>query len=102
MPLQKAKSFPDGREGDYWVASPSSNKRSEKTEVIMLLYKDAAHRTAAKADPSIPPLHRERFSPDLAGTYKAGGDVYAHVKESRLDADDEETNWFADAVDVDV
>lgn len=103
MALIKTKQFENGTEGNYWIAEPTTRKRNNKTEIIMLLYKDKATRETGYS------LYRENLGV-FDGVYLSGEEVYAKVKESRMsEAIGEEgeegyvapveLNFFADATD---
>jgi hypothetical protein len=103
--LKKQKELDNGTIGEYWVAQTHNNMQSKKTEVIMLLYKDAQARTDGKSF-----ILRERIS-DIDGVYLTGERVYTAIKASRMSEavgveGDEgyvapvENNWFNDSEDA--
>ena len=94
MALQKEKELANGTVGNYWVAEPRVNALNKQTDVIMLLFKDKETRDSGKQF-----IIRERV-PSIEGTYLTGEQVYVAIKESRLNEEGIETNWFADAEDV--
>lgn len=120
MALIKQKELESGIVGSYWVAETHNNMQSHKTEILMLLYKDAEARQSGKAF-----IYRQRVK-DADGVYLSGEQVYSAIKEIRLgsrevssaieeERDDDgnvtqeavsavnetvETNWFRDAQDA--
>jgi len=93
MALQKTQTFPNGTSGEYWIAEPTTRKRSNTTVVTMVLYKDKATRDAGGT-----PMMQQSVG-SLAGAYLAGAAVYGWVKRSIL-VNNVETNFFADATDA--
>jgi len=103
MALEKTKTV-NGIDYSYWVAEPHYAKKTNKTDIIMLLFSSEAARNGDQK-----PI-RERFAHSMDGCYFTGEEVYAFVKESRMveNTDEEgatievESNFFADAVDLNV
>jgi hypothetical protein len=93
MAIIKKKTLESGVEGEYWVAESHNDKRAEKTNVLMLLFKDKDARDTGMAC-----LLRENAG-QMDGTYHTGEEVYTWVKRSIIE-NDVETNWFYEAEDL--
>ena len=104
MAIKKIKEFDNGTSGEYWVAQPMMDKHADKTNVLMLLYKDEAARDAGKIF-----ITRENIG-QMDGVYHTGAAVYAWVKRSVMSEAQgvegevgyiapTEINWFNDAED---
>ena len=103
MAIIKNKVLENGTEGNYWIAETTNLKRNNKTQVMVLLYKDKATREAGKEF-----LVRENVG-IMEGVYHTGSEVYTFIKRSILTdiidpethevTGQEETNWFFDAKD---
>jgi hypothetical protein len=105
MALKKLKEFDNGTSGEYWVVQSMNDKHVDKTNVLILLYKDEAARDAGKQF-----MLRENLG-QMDGSYLSGSDVYAWVKRSIMSeakgVEGEEgyeapteTNWFFDSEDL--
>ena len=84
MALQKIKELDSGITGNYWVAEVHTNKRLNKTSVMMFLFKDKTSRDAGKQ-----PMTAINAG-QMDKTYPTGDEVYEFVKQDA---------WFSDAVD---
>ena len=112
MALQKTKILNNGVEGNYWVAEPRVNIMTNKTDIIMYLFKDKATRDNGKSF-----IERVKV-PSLDGIYLTGQQVYSRIKTSNIQSvikdvplektgengyepeyENVETNWFANAED---
>ena len=117
MALIKTKILSNGVSGEYWVAEPHTNIMTNKTDIIMLLFKDKAVRDSGKQF-----LERVRVD-SLDGIYLTEEQVYTAIKASKKQinviepaveeikdnkgnitqkakkavTEEVETNWFADA-----
>ena len=120
MGLKKSKELNNGTVGEYWVAEPHINMMTNKTDIIMLLFKDKSARDSGKQF-----LERERID-SLDGIYLTGEQVYTAIKASKKQIDiiepaveeirddkgnitqkakeavtkEVETNWFVNAEDL--
>lgn len=83
-----------GLSAEYWVAESHNNKKLNKENIIMLLFKDLQSRQDGKDF-----IRRESFEWVMEGCFHTGAEIYSFVKESRI-VNEVETNKFASAEDV--
>lgn len=103
MALKKSKTLATGVVGEYWkIVDLNINWLTNQAHVAMCLWVDQQARLDGKQ-----PLESQSF--DWSGTNFPFTDeepqneratAYTKIKESNLDEEGNEQNWFADATDV--
>ena len=104
MALIKQQEQSSGVTGEYWrILETNISYQSQLARVVLGLYKDKQARNDGKET-----LHIESFDwsgedfPFTIDELTRCNPVqlsYVKIKESKLDEEGNETNWFADAID---
>jgi len=101
MALQKTKQLNNGFEVSYWRIVRLSHLAKDGTEVVLGGFKNK-ETSDNLGDQAIVDVANFNFDLDKSLFLEGNAyeEAYKLIKESKLDEDGKETNWFADSEDL--